>query len=183
MNRREVVRWGVTVGAVVTAGCLGGGANGINSETGAANTNSSNTSSSDAATTAPDSDEADDVELEPVESGPITGISTIDADSIDPTETAGLHRLIVENTGEETREFAIRIEHDGAVVLDGTDELPADTALELTVDEIGIYTTTVESGSAQSSATTTVSGDGCDSRTIISFGTSGGLSMYNENYC
>ncbi|TMT86786.1 hypothetical protein E2L06_09310 [Haloterrigena sp. H1] len=177
MNRRNVIHAGVGIGITVATGCLGGQ---DADESVTTNTNRSNTDTEDAIS---DSNEAGEIALEPEEPGPIEQFSLVDTTDIGSAEATAMHRIIIENTGNETREFTLQITHDGDIVLDDTDELPAGTALELTVDKGGTYTTTIESHSSYSSTTTTVSDSDCNSRSVITFDNSGVSSMHNEKHC
>lgn len=182
MDRREIVRRGASVGATVIAGCLGGGDEVDSFDNGTTDPTSSNMSNSDTGENPSDSAETDSDGLEPPESGPVEEVSILDVDNSNSSDTTGMYRIIVENTGEENREFTVRVEHDGEVVFDNTHELAADTALELTADDVGTYATTVESRSARNVTKTTVSNTDCDSRTIISFSNEGTRSR-NITHC
>lgn len=146
------------------------------------NANSSDEPNNNAENEVIDGNEGNRTGLEPTTSGPIECVFIVDTDNNEIHKMNYDHYIIVENNGGVTREFSIQIEHDGERVFDTSYELTANTALEIAMNDLGIYRTIIESESSRTVTTTKVSDD-CNSRTTVSFGEEGKISTYNEKYC
>lgn len=186
MDRREVVRRGMSVGAIAVAGCLDSLTVGYGSDAETTSTNNRNESTNTTEDTtvydAGDDTMIDELDFELKDSEPIERISIIDVDRPDASEASELYVVILENVGEEPQEFSLRIDRDEETVLEGTEELSANTVLEIAVDDPGVYETIVETESSQINSAMTVEDD-CNSRTIISLSDGGGSSTRTITDC
>ncbi|GAB3669452.1 hypothetical protein [Halopiger thermotolerans] len=110
------------------------------------------------------------------------GEETDDEELVDEEATV-YHRIRIENASDRDREVAIRIDRDGTTVLEGTNELPAETALEIVIGEPGTYETTLEAGGIRNTSSISRSGTPCEeSRTVVSF-TDGGIETNTTTSC
>lgn len=165
-------------------------------ETDANETSTAETEGETAAASETDRDsvlEDDALTFETLETGPFELIATtaLDesaAETLDE-EAAVYHRIRVENTSTRDRDLSVRIDRDESdgdgetTVLEGTNELPAETALEIVVSEPGTYETTLEAGGIRNSTSISRSGQPCEeSRTVVSF-TEGGIETNTTTSC
>jgi hypothetical protein len=157
MERRHLVRAGLGCGLVALAGCLG---------------TFSDTSSSDDET----SGSADDGVLtdEPADE-PVEQIVFGDADGT-PS------RVTVRNDGDDERTMAVRLYHDGDLVHDRTDDVPAAGSVEFVLGESGTYGTHLETGTARTETAVEHAGGDCEAtHTVIAVTESGTLTRTETN--
>lgn len=155
-------------------------------------------------------DDETDLEFETLEAGPIGRVRTVpldgadepsedgsedenrdendgdgseDEDDGDDEEPTAYHRIVVENEEADEREVELRIERDDTVVLEGTNPLPGETALEVVLSEPGSYETTLESGWLTNTTSISRSGPCEESRTVVSFTAGGGISTNTTTSC
>lgn len=193
MDRRTLVRIASGIGLGLLAGCLGAGDEPSRGDTDEAATvadggdeTDTERDEADGADTGPDVVRDDEAELEfdTIESPPIERIAATDIDETEPDDSDAIHRLRVENESNDDRELAIRIEHDDETVLDGTNDLPAGTALDIAVSEPGTYEATIVSAGLENTTSVTRSDRSCDeSRTVVSFTRGGGISTRTTTSC
>ncbi|WP_141465925.1 hypothetical protein [Salinadaptatus halalkaliphilus] len=175
MDRRTLVSFGTTVGLVSIVGCLGDRSD----TTDGSPVESTDSTGDDGENDDADGDRTDDEFTDVTPSDPIERIDIVDSDNRTETEPGDLHAISVTNADTDARDLTVRIDHDGASVFDETDELPADTTLEIVVNEPGTYATDIESGSARANMTTTYS-SGDRSLTTVSLREGGGISTQVE---
>lgn len=205
MERRTLVRIASGVGLGLVAGCLGAaddssdgdGDTGGNQTTEAEN----RTETKNANKTETEENDVleDDTELtfETLETDPFVVIATTALDdSEDENDDEGsddvmadieeetiYHRLTIENESDRGRDLTIRIDRDETTVLEGTNELPAETVLEIVIGEPGAYETTLETDGIRNTSSISRSGSPCEeSRTVVSF-TDGGIETNTTTSC
>lgn len=204
MDRRTLVRVASGVGLGALAGCLGaaddsadGGGDADENETGAAAGNETDEETGNGTVTDGDDvlEEGTELTFETLETEPFVAIGTTaldgsgdeddegDGEEADDEEATVYHRIRIENASDRDREISIRIDRDGTTVLEGTNELPAETALEIVVGEPGTYETTLEAGGIRNTSSISRSGTPCEeSRTVVSF-TDGGIETNTTTSC
>lgn len=196
MERRTLVRIASGVGLGLVAGCLGAADDSSNGDGSTWENETTETADKSGTNTEnkTDTDEydvlEDDTELtfETLETDPFELIATTSLDesedekedeesndvASDIEEETIYHRLTVENESDQGRDLTIQIDRDGTTVLEGTNELPAETGLEIVIGEPGSYETTLETGGISNTSSISRSGPPCEeSRTVVSFTDSG----------
>ncbi|AEH35708.1 hypothetical protein [Halopiger xanaduensis] len=206
MDRRTLVRIAPGVGLGFLAGCLGAADDSSDGDGETAGNETAETESETGTETANETETdggddvlEDDAELtfETLEVGPFEAITTTalddsadkgdgekaaDEEPVDEGATV-YHRITIENASNRDRELSIRIDRDGTTVLEGTNELSPETALEIVIGEPGTYETTLEAGGIRNTSSISRSGTPCEeSRTVVSF-TDGGIETNTTTSC
>ncbi|WP_293033000.1 hypothetical protein [Natronococcus sp.] len=96
----------------------------------------------------------------------VTGPETEHVTIGNGNETNGTD-VVVRNAGSEERTVAIELGRDGETVLERTETLPAEDALEIALLETGTYTLVVETDTGRSETSVTRSTDCADARTEV----------------
>ncbi|WP_440764692.1 hypothetical protein [Natronorubrum sp. DTA7] len=152
MNRRDIISLGAGVCVSAIAGCLGSTAD---SADGGSDDESLWADDGSDGGNASNGESSADEPLERIVIG-------------DESETDAAYSLYIWNATDDERSVEIQIDHDGASVLDRTEDVPAEEYLEIVLIDSGTYETTVESESSQSTTSITPpSGDCGESRTVM----------------